>query len=283
MPYQSSIDLHAHSTASDGELSPTELVQLAAKNSIKTLALTDHDTVSGLAEARAAATEHDITLINGIELSTRWDNKTIHIVGLNIDADNTAMLDSTIHLNQLREERAIIIGKKLAKAGIKDAYENAKELAGDGTVTRQHFAQFLVKNGNAKSFSDVFKRYLVKGKPGYVSVKWPELSDTIKNIQSAGGVAVIAHPLCYKMTATKLRKLITEFKTLGGQAIEVVTGNNNINEITTATNYAKRYDIAASLGSDYHNDKSPWAKLGNLTALPQDLTPVWELFNPVSH
>lgn len=278
MPYHSSIDLHAHSTASDGELSPTELVQLAAKNGIKTLALTDHDSLSGLAEAGTAAVEHNITLINGIELSTRWDNKTIHIVGLNIDAENRAMIETTIHLNQLREERAINIGKKLAKVGINDAYENAKELAGDGTVTRQHFAQFLVNNGNAKSFSDVFKRYMVKGKPGYVSVNWPELSETIKNILSAGGVAVIAHPLRYKMSATKLRNFIIEFKTLGGQAIEVVTGNNNMNEITTVTNYAKRYDIAASLGSDYHNNKSPWSKLGNLTVLPHDLTPVWELF-----
>jgi predicted metal-dependent phosphoesterase TrpH len=278
VPYQSLIDLHTHSTASDGELSPTELVQLAAKNNIKTLALTDHDSVSGLAEARTAAAKHDITLINGIELSTRWDNKTIHIVGLNIDADNTAMIDSTIHLNQVREERAMNIGKKLAKVGINNAYENAKELAGEGTVTRQHFAQFLVNNGNAKSFSDVFKRYMIKGKPGYVSVAWPGLNETIKNIHSAGGVTVIAHPLSYKMTATKLRKLITEFKSLGGEAIEVVTGNNNTNEITTVTNYAKRYDIAASLGSDYHNDKSPWSKLGNLIALPQDLTPVWDLF-----
>jgi predicted metal-dependent phosphoesterase TrpH len=278
VPYQSLIDLHTHSTASDGELSPTELVQLATKNNIKTLALTDHDSVSGLAEAKTAAAKHDITLINGIELSTRWDNKTIHIVGLNIDADNPAMIDSTVHLNQVREERAINIGKKLAKVGINNAYENAKELAGDGTVTRQHFAQFLVNNGNAKSFNDVFKRYMVKGKPGYVSVNWPALDETINNINTAGGVAVIAHPLSYKMTATKLRKLITEFKSLGGEAIEVVTGNNNMNEITTVTNYAKRYDIAASLGSDYHSDKSPWSKLGNLTALPQDLTPVWELF-----
>ena len=157
----------------------------------------------------------------------------------------------------------------LGKVGIKGAYENAKELAGDGTVTRQHFAHFLINNGNAKSFSDVFKRYLVKGKPGYVSVNWPDLSETIENIHSAGGVAVIAHPLCYKMTATKLRKFITEFKTLGGQAIEVVNGNSNMKEITTVTNYAKRYDIAASLGSDYHNDKSPWSRLGNLTALPR--------------
>ena len=278
MQFQSTIDLHAHSTASDGELSPTELVQLAVKNGIETLALTDHDSVAGLAEAQTAATEHALTLINGIELSSRWDNKTVHIVGLNIDASNKSILASTIHLNELREERAINIGKKLAKAGINDAYENAKQLAGDGTVTRQHFAQYLVNNGHATSFADVFKRYLVKGKPGFVSVNWPDLKETIDNINNAGGVAVIAHPLRYKMTATKLRRLITEFKELGGKAIEVVTGNNNINEITTATNYAKRYDIAASLGSDYHNDKSPWSKLGNLTTIPQGLTPVWELF-----
>ena len=280
MTYQSSIDLHAHSTASDGALSPAALIELAAKNKIRTLALTDHDTVSGLAEAQSAANKYDIDLINGIELSTRWDNKTIHIVGLNIDAENKAILDSTIHLNQLREERAINIGKKLAKANIQDAYENAKQLAGDGTVTRQHFAQFLINNGHAKSFTDVFKRYLVKGKPGYVSVNWPTLEETINNINNAGGVAVIAHPLRYKMTATKLRKLISEFKTLGGKAIEVVTGNNNMNEITTASNYAKHYDIAASVGSDYHNDNSPWSQLGNLTALPQGLTPIWELFKP---
>lgn len=278
MLYQSEIDLHAHSTASDGALTPTELVKLAVNRKVQTLALTDHDSVAGLSEAQTAATEHKLTLINGIELSTRWDNKTIHIVGLNIDANNNALHKFTDHLNHLREERAIKIGKKLAKAGILEAYENAKILAGDGTVTRQHFAQFLIQNGNAKSFTDVFKRYLVKGKPGYVSVSWPLLDETINNITNAGGVAVIAHPLRYKMTATKLRKLITEFRSLGGKAIEVVTGNNNLNEITTVANYAKRYDIAASLGSDYHNDKSPWSKLGNLTTLPQGLTPVWELF-----
>jgi predicted metal-dependent phosphoesterase TrpH len=276
--YKSTIDLHAHSTASDGELSPTELVEMAAKNGVSTLALTDHDTVAGLAEAQSAAAEYHVNLINGIELSAHWDNKTVHIVGLNIDANNKSIIDSTIQLNQLREERAINIGKKLEKAGINNAYENAKQLAGKGTVTRQHFAQFLASNGHAKSHADVFKRFLVKSKPGYVSVDWPELDETINNINAAGGVAVIAHPLRYKMTATKLRKLISEFKELGGKAIEVVTGNNDMNEITTVTNYAKRYEIAASLGSDYHNTKTPWAKLGNLKAIPLGLTPVWDLF-----
>jgi predicted metal-dependent phosphoesterase TrpH len=278
MSYQSHIDLHAHSTASDGELTPTQLLEMAKNNGVETLALTDHDTVAGLAEAQQAATKLNINLINGIELSTRWDNKTIHIVGLNIDANSQTMLASTVHLNELREERAVKIGEKLEKAGIQNAYVNAKQLAGDGTVTRQHFAQFLVNNNHAKSYADVFKRFLVKSKPGYVSVNWPSLEETINNISSAGGVAVIAHPLRYKMTATKLRKLISEFKETGGLAIEVVTGNNNQEEITTVTNYAKKYSVAASVGSDYHNTNTPWAQLGNLTALPEGLTPVWELW-----
>ena len=278
MQYQSPIDLHSHSTASDGALSPTELVQLAVNNNVNTLALTDHDSVSGLAEAQTVASQFNINIINGIEFSTRWDNKTVHIVGLNIASDNEALVEATHHLNQLREERAINIGQKLAKVGIHNAYENAKQLAGSGTVTRQHFAQFLIQNGNAKSFTDVFKRYLVKSKPGYVSVNWPSLEEIINTINNAGGVAVIAHPLRYKMTATKLRQLITEFKALNGKGIEVVTGNNDVNEITTVSHYAKQYDIAASVGSDYHSDKSPWSKLGNLAPLPDGLKPVWDYF-----
>jgi 3',5'-nucleoside bisphosphate phosphatase len=274
----STIDLHSHSTASDGELTPAELVKKAAQNGVDTLALTDHDTVAGLGDAHIAAIQHDITLINGIELSTRWDNRTVHIVGLNIEADSRTMIDATIHLKELREERAIKIGEKLEKVGIYNAYENTKEIAGNGTVTRQHFAQFLVSHDHAKNYSDVFKRFLVNNKPGYVSVEWPSLDETINNISNAGGVAVIAHPLRYKMTASKLRKLILEFKETGGKAIEVVTGNNNQNEIITATNYAKRYNIAASLGSDYHNANTPWAQLGKLAVIPQGLTPVWELW-----
>lgn len=278
MSHQSHIDLHAHSTASDGELTPTELVAMAVHNGVTTLALTDHDTVSGLKEANSEATQHNIQLINGIELSCRWDNKTIHVVGLNINADDKTMINATVKLNQLREDRAIKIGEKLEKAGITNSLHEAKKLVGTGTVTRQHFAQFLVKNGYAKNHNDVFKRYLVKGKPGYVSVEWPALNETINTIHTAGGVAVIAHPLRYKLTATKLRQLIFDFKESGGEAIEVVTGNNNKDEITTMTNYAKQYDIAASLGSDYHNSHSPWVQLGNLTALPEGLTPVWDIW-----
>ena len=242
------------------------------------MALTDHDTVSGLNEAKDAADEAGISLINGIELSTHWNHKTIHVVGLNIGPDNQVLKQASIDLNQLREARAIKIGEKLKKVGIDGAYESAKEIAGKGTVTRQHFSQFLVKAGHAKDQKDVFKRYLVKSKPGYVSVDWSSLEDTVTRINNDGGVAVIANPLRYKMTATKLRNMIAEFKELGGKAIEVVTGNNNKDEIITASNYVKKYDIAASLGSDYHNDQTPWAPLGKLTTLPEGLTPVWELW-----
>lgn len=276
MSYQSKIDLHTHSTSSDGALSPTDLVQNAARLGIETLALTDHDTVSGLNEAQAAAQRNNVTLINGIELSTQWDNKTIHIVGLNINPDSNTITNATHHLKELREERAIKIGEKLAKAGIHDAYTNAKQIAGKGTVTRQHFSQFLIKNGNAKSQTDVFKRFLVKNKPGYVSVNWPDLNDTVHYINAAGGVAVIAHPLRYKMTATKLRKLITDFKEHGGKGIEVVTGHNLKPEIELAANYAKQYDIAASIGSDFHNKNTAWGQLGKLKTLPRELTPIWE-------
>lgn len=278
MSYQSNIDLHTHSTASDGALSPAALVEKAALIGIETLALTDHDTVAGLGEAQTAADKHNITLIKGIELSVLWNHKTVHIVGLNINADNPAIISATRDLKQLREERAIKIGEKLKKAGIDGAYENAKRIAAAGTVTRQHFSTFLVEGGYAKNQSDVFKRYLVKNKPGYVSAEWPGLEETIARINEANGVAVIAHPLRYKMTATKLRKLITEFKDHGGKAIEVITGHYLPAEIELAANYAKRYDIAASIGSDFHNEQNPWGKLGNLSSLPNDLTPVWELW-----
>jgi len=271
-------DLHTHSTASDGNLSPELLVKKASEVGIHTLALTDHDTISGLAAAKNAAKNYDVNLINGIELSCLWNNKTIHLVGLNFKADNKTIIDATFHLNYLREERAIKIGEKLKKVGIDDAYENAKRIAAGGTVTRQHFSTYLIENGNAKNQTDVFKRYLVNNKPGYASVKWPSLEETIAQINCAGGISVIAHPLRYKLTSTKLRKLIKDFKELGGKAIEVITGHNQSAEIELATAYAKRYDIAASVGSDFHNGNSPWSQLGKLKDLPQGLTPVWELW-----
>ncbi|MCG8379753.1 MAG: PHP domain-containing protein [Proteobacteria bacterium] len=274
----SSFDLHTHSNASDGYFSAAELVKKAKEAGIKTLALTDHDTVAGLKQAKQSADKFGVNFINGIELSCQWNNKPIHIVGLNINPTSRIILDSIKLLEEIREERAIRIGEKLAKAGIVDAYKNAKRFAGNGTVTRSHFAQYIIESGHAKDQTDVFKRFLVRNKPGYAKVDWPSLEETINTINGAGGVAIIAHPMRYKVTATKLRKMIADFKLMGGKAIEVVTGNNNPEEIRTTASYAKKYDIAASVGSDFHNEQTPWNQLGKLKPLPKDLRPVWELW-----
>lgn len=272
-------DLHTHSTASDGSIEPHQLVARANALGIQNLALTDHDTINGLDEARAAATELEINFINGIELSAKWGNTTVHIVGLNIDPLCPEIKALTTRLADIRDQRAMRIGEKLAKAGIEHAYENAKRIAGKGTVTRQHFSQFLVASGHAKNQSDVFKRFLVRNKPGYVNVDWPSLEETIASIHRASGVAVIAHPLRYKITASKLRRLITAFKDNDGEAIEVVTGNNDAAEIRLATGYARQFDLAASTGSDFHNEQTPWAQLGKLSLLPEGLTPVWQCWS----
>ena len=278
MPSYSKIDLHTHSNKSDGELSPYDLVTKASDKGIQMLALTDHDTVSGLGDAKKAAVKKNINLINGVELSTQWDNKTIHIVGLNIEAENTLLIKACKKLKALRKERAKKIGQKLSKIGIIGAYEYTKKVAVNGNITRFHFAQFLIEQKYAENQADVFKKFLVKNKPGYISVNWPNLNETINLVNSIGGIAVIAHPLRYKITATKLRKLIDEFKQCGGKAIEVITGRNISKEVIVASNYAKKYNLAASIGSDFHNESISWNRLGELPLLPENLVPVWELW-----
>ncbi|MEC7876285.1 MAG: PHP domain-containing protein [Pseudomonadota bacterium] len=278
MSSYSKIDLHTHSNKSDGELSPYDLVTKASDKGIQMLALTDHDTVSGLGDAKKAAVKKNISLINGVELSTQWDNKTIHIVGLNIEAENTLLIKACKKLKALRKERAKKISQKLSKVGITGAYEYTKKVAVNGNITRFHFAQFLIEQKYAENQADVFKKFLVKNKPGYISVNWPNLNETINLVNSIGGIAVIAHPLRYKITDTKLRKLIDEFKQCGGKAIEVITGRNISKEVAVASNYTKKYNLAASIGSDFHNESISWNRLGELPLLPENLVPVWELW-----
>ena len=279
MSNYSKIDLHTHSNKSDGELSPYNLIAKASNNGIQMLALTDHDTVSGLSDAKKAAVKKNIRFINGVELSTEWDNKTIHIVGLNIEAENSLIIKTCKKLKVLRKERAKRISQKLSKVGIRGSYEYTKKLAINGNITRFHFAQFLIEKNYAKNQNAVFKNYLVKNKPGYVSANWPNLGETINLINSIGGIAVIAHPLRYKMTATKLLKLIDAFKQYGGKAIEVITSHNISKEITVASSYAKKYNLAASIGSDFHNESLSWNRLGELPLLPDSLVPVWDLWD----
>lgn len=268
-------DLHTHSTASDGSLTPGELVIKAASAGIAALALTDHDTVEGLAEAARAAAGAGIALINGIEISVTWNRCTVHIVGLGIDPDHPGLLAGLRKLREYRDWRAEEIGNRLHKAGIPGALEGARRFAGDGLVSRTHFAHFLAETGRAKNVQDVFKRYLVKNKPGHVPGDWASLPEAVGWILGAGGQAVVAHPARYDMTATKLRSMLGEFRELGGTGIEVVSGSHSLDDYQVMARLAGDMKFLASAGSDYHGPNNFRIELGHLPSLPASCTPIW--------
>jgi predicted metal-dependent phosphoesterase TrpH len=272
-------DLHCHSTASDGALTPTELVQRAHQNGVTSLALTDHDTVAGLNEAQATASATGIKLIPGIELSTTWQNKCFHIVGLGINPDYPPLIEAIRNLQNTRIERAEKIAHKLEKKRISGALEAVKKAAGKGMITRTHFADFLLSQFHVSSQQEAFDRYLGAGKDAYVATTWAELGQAITWINGAGGIAVLAHPLRYKLSANWMKRLLTAFKEAGGQGIEVVTSRLNNDEIKLVAGYAARFELAGSVGSDFHNPSNQWVELGRLAPLPSNITPVWELFN----
>ena len=270
-------DLHSHSIASDGALSPTELVQRAQQHGVTSLALTDHDTTAGLAEAQLCAAATGIKLIAGIELSTNWQDKCFHIVGLGIDPTYAPLAEATHLLQSTRLERAEKIALKLEKKRIPGALEAVKKAAGDGMITRTHFADFLLSQNHVSTQQEAFDRYLAKGKPAYVSTSWAELELAVDWITGSGGIAVLAHPLRYKLTANWMKRLLTVFKDAGGQGIEVITARNNADEIRLVANYAARYELAGSVGSDFHSAVNQWVELGRLAPLPRNIKPVWEL------
>src|SRR5215471_18146366 len=217
-------DLHCHSTRSDGLLPPATLVQRAAARGVDVLALTDHDEVAGLREASEAAREAGIEFVNGSELSVSWEDLTIHIVALRIDPDNPALVDGLAAIRDGRGSRAKRIGDALAAAGIQGAYEGAlKFVTSESLIARSHFARWLVDAGHARDVKEVFKHYLVPGKPGYVPHPWATLEQAIDWIHLAGGQAVVAHPGRYRVSASGMRRLLGEFRDAGGDAIEVLT------------------------------------------------------------
>ncbi|MDD1621207.1 MAG: PHP domain-containing protein [Methylococcaceae bacterium] len=271
-------DLHCHSTASDGALSPSELVQRAHEQGVTVLALTDHDTVSGLEEARHAASIVGLRLIDGIELSASYQNQCLHIVGLNIDPRHPALVNGIARQQTIRAERAKKIADKLEKKRIPGAYQAVSLAAGNGEITRSHFADFLLANRYVTTQQEAFDRYLSKGKPGYVPTIWAGLEETIAWIKEAGGIAVMAHPMRYKLTAKFMNRALAAFKQAGGQGIEVVTGRASDDEIRFSRQYSVKHQLYASVGSDFHNPENQWLELGRLAELPNDLSPVWELF-----
>ena len=271
------IDLHMHSTASDGVLSPTQLVELNYENNVQIMALTDHDTTDGLTEAKNTADKKGITLINGIELSVNWQKKTLHIIALNIDPENLALRNALHDLKQKRLNRAERIAKKLESIGIEDALEGAKKFANGNLITRPHFAQYLIEKDHAQDSKDAFKRYLGNNKKAYVSTEWPTMESTLTLIKQAGGLAILAHPLRYKLTASWMRRLLTSFKEAGGEGMEVVCGYYTPAEIETSTGYALQHDLMGSVGSDFHGHSQYSTRPGVFPALSKSITPIWSL------
>lgn len=268
-------DLHTHSTASDGSLSPTELVRRAHQQGVSHLALTDHDGTEGMDEALLAADACQLTLIPGVEISVSWHGSTVHIVGLHVDTKNPALQNGLSSLRDYRRQRARKIAERLEKAGIPEALEGAGQYASETMLGRVHFARFLVERGHAKDMKDVFKRFLVKNKPGYVAGDWATLADAVGWIREAGGQAVIAHPARYKMTNTKRRRLLAEFQSLGGVGLEVSSGNQHPEEVRVMAKLAEEFGLFASCGSDFHSPDNAWTELGGMTSMPPFVTPIW--------
>ena len=274
----SSYDLHCHSTFSDGALAPEAVVRRAAALGVRHLALTDHDTVDGIAKARAHAREVGIELIPGVEISVTWEKQCLHVLGLALDVECKPLRAGLAKLQQLRIERATKIAAQLEKHGVPATLEAVQTLAGEGMITRTHFARVLVARGYAASVGEVFERFLARGKPGYVTTEWAKLEEALSWIRAAGGVAVLAHPLRYSDSSSKLRRFISAFQSLGGAGIEVVCGNTTPAQVDLLADYARRYRLLGSVGSDFHAPDCTWIELGRLAPLPPGIVPVWEAF-----
>ncbi|MBG9387947.1 3',5'-nucleoside bisphosphate phosphatase [Caenimonas aquaedulcis] len=271
-------DLHCHSVVSDGTLTPEELAARAAANGVELWSLTDHDEIAGQQRAAQAARSHGMKYLTGTEISVTFADQTVHIVGLGFDAGDEEMMSGLLATRGGREQRAREMAAGLAAVGIQDAYEGALKYVGNPElISRTHFARFLVESGVCRDTGEVFRRFLVEGKPGYVSHRWASLGAAVQWITRAGGMAVIAHPARYRFTANEEFALFTEFKAHGGRGVEVVTGSHTAAEYVTYAEAAREYGLAASRGSDFHSPGESHTDLGQLPYLPGELTPVWEV------
>jgi predicted metal-dependent phosphoesterase TrpH len=247
------------------------------------LALTDHDTLDGLVQARAAMGS-EMELIPGVEISVTWHGLTVHVLGLGVDPDNLALKKGLQGLQEFRSWRAREIARKLQLRGINGALEGARRFCKGAILSRTHFAHFLVDSGHASSVRDVFRKFLVKGRPGYVNGQWASLSDAVDWIRQAGGLAVIAHPARYRLTRSRLRALMIDFRDAGGVGLEVVSGCHSADETRCMAAVSREHNLYASVGSDYHGPEKPWVDLGRLLPLPEGCAPIWEaaLWSPAN-
>ncbi|MEW9798344.1 PHP domain-containing protein [Alteromonas sp. CYL-A6] len=270
------IDLHSHTRYSDGHLSPRELVLRAHSMQVDVLAITDHDTVAGLDEAHTTQAEQSrpMTLIDGVELSTRWHAFDIHIVGLNVNRQCPGFNEVLRKQAETRHERAVKIGEKLAKCGFEGVEKYAFGYAAGGQVTRAHYARALVDHYGVGSMANAFGQYLGKGKRAEVKAKWISIAEAVEAIHAAGGQAVLAHPAHYDMTTKWLRRLVAEFAAVGGDAMEAACPGMNPEKQKLVNALVIEHDLLASAGSDFHFP-SRWTELGRRLTLDSALTPVW--------
>lgn len=271
------VDLHSHSNISDGVLSPSALVARAKANGAHVMALTDHDEIRGIPEARRAANRLGIRFVPGVEISTTWAGATVHIVGLRIDETNPVLIEGLAATRSGRIARAKEMSQRLEAVGIPGTYEGAMKLVSNPfLVTRKHFARHLVASGVCKDIRDAFRRYLVEGKPGYMQHQWASLEDAVSWIRAAGGVAGIAHPGRYRFSDLVFGAFFEEFKYLGGTMIEVVTGSHTPDQYQKYARIAREHGFHASAGSDFHAPEESRIDIGTLPPLPEGLVPVWK-------
>ena len=273
-------DLHSHSNVSDGVLPPGELAARAYEHGVELFALTDHDEVAGLTHAATVAQRLGLAFVPGVEVSVTWGSTTIHVVGLGVEYRDGQLEARLAAVRSGRIRRAQEMGEQLARVGIDGAYEGALVYAGNPQmIARTHFARYLVETGHCRDVKDVFSRYLVEGKPGFVPHAWASLGEAIDMIRDAGGVAIVAHPGRYRLNELALHSLLTEFRDLGGTGLEVATSNHTERDMRRFADLAREFGFEASGGSDFHGPgESENVELGRVARLPGDLTPVWHRF-----
>lgn len=277
-------DLHSHSQVSDGTLSPEAMAQRAKANGVELWALTDHDEIGGLERARQAARALSLPFLTGTEISVTFVGQTVHIVGLGFDHNNPRLTEGLWQTRSGRELRARKMGEDLALVGIPGAFEGAmKYVDNPELISRTHFARYIVEAGHCKDTYEVFRKYLADGKPGYVPHQWASLRDAVGWITGAGGVAVIAHPGRYKLTTNEEFALFSEFKALGGQGVEVVTGAHGQADVVKYAEFCREFGLMASRGSDFHSPQESHCDLGKLAGLPGDVTPIWSVLHTRVH
>lgn len=272
-------DLHSHSTFSDGVFTPEELAQRAHRNQVDLWALTDHDTLEGAESAQQAAQKWGISFVAGVEISTLFEGVSVHIVGLNVDFHNQVLKEGIASVRNTRFARAQKMSAEFEKIGIANALEGAMAFCqNQNTISRAHFARFLVNIGKAKTKAEVFENFMVPGKPGYVPHQWASIDQAISWIHQANGVAVLAHPGRYDFSKNAFARLLSFFKENGGDALEVASSAHSKDEILRWAKTAQHYDFYASLGSDFHDATECHCDLGKAPALPAHLKPVWNLW-----